>query len=80
MARHTMSIILSISLHFEPNDDDGSSLSESEIPLTIPDNASVDHAVVDGTPGLSITMRTTRNWTPIASSIRAQTKNSSIKS
>ena len=62
-----------------PNDDDSSSLSESETSLTIPDNASVNYVVVDGTPGLSIATKRTRNWTPISSRTRAQTKNSSIK-
>ena len=64
-----------------PSDEDSqSTLSESEIPLTIPDNANVNYAVIDGTPGLSISTRKTRNWTPIASRTRARTKNYSITS
>ena len=52
-----------------PSDDDSS--SESDIPLTIPENATVNYKVVDGTPGFSITTRKTRHWTPIASRTRA---------
>ena len=61
-----------------PSDDDSS--SESDIPLTIPENATVNYKVVDGTPGLSIATRKTRHWTPIASRTRARTRNSATKS
>ena len=58
-----------------PLSEDDSS-SESDIPLTIPENATVNYKVVDGTPGLSIATRKTRHWTPIASRTRARTRNS----
>lgn len=58
-----------------PIDDDSSSLGKSDIPLTIPDNANVNYAVLDGT---SIATRKTQNWTPIASRTRAPTKTSFI--
>ena len=66
--------------HPPPSDDDSS--SESDIPLTctIPENATVNYKVVDGTPGLSIATRKTRHWTPIASRTRARTRNSATKS
>ena len=58
------------------SDDDSS--SESDIPLTIPENATVNYTykVVDGTPGLSIATRKTHHWTQIASITRARTRNS----
>ena len=61
-----------------PSDDDSS--SESDTPLNIPENATVNYKVVDGTPGLSIATRKTRHWTPIASRTRARTRNSATKS
>ena len=62
-----------------PLSDDDSS-SESDTPLTIPENATVNYKVVDGAPGLSIATRKTRHWTPIASRNRAGTRNSATKS
>jgi len=64
--------------HPPPSDDDSS--SESDTPLTIPENATMNYKVVDGTPGLSITTRKTHHWTPIASRTRARTRNSATKS
>ena len=64
--------------HPPPSDEDSS--SESDIPLTIPEDANVNYTVVDGTPGLSIATRRTRNWTPIASRTRARAKKSATKS
>ena len=61
-----------------PSDEDSS--SESDVSLTIPEDANVNYTVVDGTPGLSITTRRIRNWTPIASRTRARTRNSATKS
>ena len=61
-----------------PSDEDSS--SESDIPLTIPEDANVNYTVVDGTPGLSVTTRRIHNWTPIASRTRARTRNSATKS
>ena len=64
--------------HPPPSDDDSS--SESDTPLTIPENATMNYKVVDGTPGLSITTRKTHHWTPIASRTRARTRTSATKS
>ena len=62
-----------------PSSDEDSS-SESDIPLTIPEDANVNYTVVYGIPGLSISTRRTRNWTPIASRTRARVKKSATKS
>ena len=60
--------------HPPPSDDDSSSESDTPLTCTIPENATVNYKVADGTPGLSITTRKTRHWTPIASRTRAQTR------
>ena len=66
--------------HPPPSDDDSSSESDTPLTCTIPENATVNYKVADGTPGLSITTRKTRHWTPIASRTRARTRTSATKS
>lgn len=51
-------------------DSDDSNCSD----LVIPDHANVNFSIVDGKPGLHVSTRCTRSWTPIASRTRAKLK------
>ena len=42
--------------------------------LVIPDHANVNFSIVDGKPGLQVSTRCTRSWTPIAARTRAKLK------
>ena len=59
-----------------PLSDTDTSSSDSDVPLSIPNDAKVKYSVIDGTPGLSIATNRIRTWTPIALRTRARTKNS----
>lgn len=60
-----------------PSSSDSESASDSEsssTSLTIPDHAEVNYSIVDGKPGLLVSTRNTRSWTPIAARTRAKLK------
>ena len=47
-------------------------------PLCIPPHAQVEYVEISSTPGLQIGTRCTRNWTPIATRTRLQSKNKNL--
>ena len=55
-----------------PNETDTESTDASNIDLTIPGNAGVNFFHVDGKPGMLVSARCTKHWTPIAARIRAR--------
>ena len=58
-----------------PSSNDSESASDSDsssISLTILDHATVNYSIIDNKPGLQVSTRNTKSWTPIATCTRAK--------